>query len=388
MKHHRLLQPVAILGGVRIPFCRAGTAYAGISTLDLLTAALQGLVHRYHLKKKLLGEVVCGAVMKHTQDWNLCREAVLKSGLAPETPALDLQRACGTSLEAAIGVANKIACGQIEVGIAGGVDSVSDVPITTIAEPSTGKSMGEHCEMMSKEWHISRQEQDEFALGSHQKSVAAYENGFLKDLMIPFRGVTQDNIMRKDTSLEKLSKLKPVFDPTETGTLTAGNSTGLTDGAACVLLSSEKWAKNHHIPIQAYLRDAHTAAVDFSHEGLLMAPTYAVAQLLKRTGLKLQDMDFYEMHEAFAAQVLCTLKAWESDSFCREKLGLTSVLGSIDRSKLNIAGGSIALGHPFGATGARLVATLAKILQEKRATRGLLSVCTGGGMGVTAILER
>jgi acetyl-CoA C-acetyltransferase len=222
------------------------------------------------------------------------------------------------------------------------------------------------------------------------KAAAAYERGFFKDLVVPFRGLERDGILRADTTLEKLATLKPAFDKTSgQGTLTAGNSTNLSDGASAALLSSEEWARAHNREVQAWLVDAQVAAVDFEHgEGLLMAPTVAVAQLLQRRGLTLQDFDFYEIHEAFAAQVLCTLKAWESDDYCRNRLGLPGALGSIDRSKLNVVGSSLAVGHPFAATGARIVATAAKLLAERGSGRCLISICTAGGMGVVAILER
>jgi acetyl-CoA C-acetyltransferase len=418
---------VAVIGGTRIPFARAMGAYATLSNQDMLTAALRGLVDRFHLQGERMGDVAAGAVIKHSKDWNLARECVLGSGLAAETPGVDLQRACGTSLEAAILIGNKIALGQIDCGIAGGVDSSSDPPIVyprsyqqlllasargrnawqrlkpwsglrpkhfrpvlpDVVEPRTGLSMGQSCELMAKRWQISRESQDQFALESHQKATAAYQAGFFKDLVLEYQGLAMDNNVRADTSLEKLARLRPAFDFTGTGTLTAGNSTPLTDGAAAVLLASEDWARARNLPVIAWLRYGKVGAVDFVRkEGLLMAPAYAVPAMLKDANLALQDFDFYEIHEAFAAQVLCTLKAWESAEFCREQLGLPGPLGAIDREKLNVKGSSIALGHPFAATGARIVATLAKILAEGAARRGLISVCTAGGRGVTAILER
>ncbi len=418
---------VAIVGGLRIPFARAMGAYAQYTNQDLLTAALKAVVDRYQLQGVTLGEVAGGAVMKHSRDFNLTREAALSSGLAPETPAFDLQRACGTSLENAILIGAKIALGQIDSGIAAGVDSASDVPIVYprsyqqlllksargrsfmeklspwfglrpkhfkpvtpgVTEPRTGLSMGQSCEQMAKRWHIKREDQDLLAMQSHQKAAAAYDSGFMNDLIVPFGGLTVDNNLRRDSSMEKLAKLKPVFDFSGAGTLTAGNSTPLTDGAAAVLLASEAWAKARNLPILAYLTYGKAAAVDFvNKEGLLMAPAYAVPRMLKDAGLTLQDFDLYEIHEAFAAQVLCTLKAWESPEFCRDNLGLSAPLGSIDRNKLNVIGSSIAVGHPFAATGARIIAVLAKLLATRNAKRGLISVCTAGGMGVTAILEK
>ena len=417
---------VAIVGGVRIPFCRAHTAYRECSNQDMMSAVLRGLVDRFGLKGERLGDVSLGAVIKHSRDFNLAREATLSSGLAPETPAFDVQRACGTSLTALIAIASKISVGIIDSGIAGGTDSISDMPIVydeafraillessrgrtaaerlkpwlklrpkhfkpslpRVVEPRTGLSMGESMEITAKEWQISREEQDRLALASHKNAVAAYEEGFYDDLLVEYQGVKRDNNLRPDTSLEQLAKLKPVFDKSGAGTLTAGNSTPLTDGASAVLLATEEWARERSLPIQAFITYAREAAVDFvGGEGLLMAPAYAVSDMLKDAGLELQDFDYYEIHEAFAAQTLATLKAWESEKFCREKLGRDRAMGSIDRSKLNVKGGSVAIGHPFAATGTRLVATLAKLLHQRGSGRGLISVCTAGGMGVTAILE-
>lgn len=423
------LRRVAILGGMRIPFCRNNTAYFDVGNLGLSIKTLGALVEKFGLQGEQLGEVAMGAVLKHSSDFNLAREATLSSGLSPLTPGITLQRACGTGLDSLITVANKIAVGQIDSGIGGGSDTTSDVPIAVnkklrrrllnanmakttgqrigallkgfslgelkpefpgVAEPRTGKSMGESCEQMAKTWGIGRAEQDQLAFESHQKAAAAYARGFYSDLVAPFRGLERDNILRPDTTLEKLATLKPAFDKTSgQGTLTAGNSTNLSDGASAALLASEDWAKAHGLEVQAYLRDAQVAAVDFvGGEGLLMAPAWAVSQLLERNGLTLQDFDFYEIHEAFAAQVLCTLKAWEDESFCREKLGREKALGRIDRSKLNVVGSSLAMGHPFAATGARIVATAAKLLKEKGQGRVLVSICTAGGMGVAAIIER
>ena len=419
---------VAIIGGVRIPFARGNGAYAEVGNQEMLTAAFRGIVERFGLQGQRVDDVAAGAVMKHSSQWNLTRESVLGSGLAFETPGVDLQRACGTGLEAAILLGNKIALGQIDCAIAGGVDTVSDPPVvfprsfqqlllrsyrgkTTgervrpwfgvrpknfrpvlpgIAEPRTGLSMGESTELMVKTWGITRLEQDQLALESHQKAAAAYASGFYKELVREYLGLTQDNNIRSDTSLERLGKLKPSFDSSGAGTLTAGNSTPMTDGASAVLLASEAWARERNLPVLAYLSYGKAAAVDYieKKEGLLMAPAYAVPRMLNDARLTLQDFDFYEIHEAFAGQVLCTLKAWEDPAFCRDKLRLPSVLGGIDRSKLNVKGGSLAIGHPFAATGGRIVATLAKILDENKAKRGLISICTAGGMGVTAIIER
>ena len=420
-------RPVAVLGGVRIPFCRNNTAYADVGNLGMSVRTLGALVERFGLHGQQLGEVAMGAVIKHSSDWNLGREATLSSGLSPLTPGITLQRACGTSLDTIVHIANKIAVGQIEVGVGGGSDTTSDVPIVYgkdlrrrllavnaaksakdklktalkgfslaelkpefpgVAEPRTGKSMGQHCEDMARQWAIGRDSQDELAAASHHKLAAAYERGFFDDLVVSFRGVERDNILRPDTSLEKLATLKPAFDKAN-GTLTAGNSTPLTDGAAACLLASEDWAQRHRLPVQCYLRDAHVAAVDFVHgEGLLMAPAVAVAELLARNGLTLQDFDFYEIHEAFAAQVLCTLRAWESEEYCRTRLGLDAPLGRIDPERINPNGSSLATGHPFAATGARIVATAAKELAQRGQGRCLVSICTAGGMGVVAILER
>jgi acetyl-CoA C-acetyltransferase len=396
----------------------------------MLTAALRALVEKFSLKNEKIGEVAAGAVIKHSKDWNLARESMLGAGIHPTTPAYDLQRACGTSLSAAAQLANRIALGEIDSAIAGGADSTSDVPLSYgrqlqqillksargkslvekvspwsgvrpadfkpatpgIAEPRTGLSMGQHCEEMAKEWNILRREQDELALASHRNAAAAWKEGFFDDLVFEFQNQKTDNNVRGDTTLEKLGALKTAFDRSPAGTLTAGNSSPLTDGAASVLLASEDWASSRKIPIQAYLTFTETAAVDFvgmagPKEGMLMAPAYAVPRMLERAGLALQDFDFYEIHEAFAAQVLCTLKAWESDEWCRARLG-RAALGAIDRSKMNLKGSSVAIGHPFAATGARIVATLAKQLARRGAGRGLISICAAGGMGVTAILER
>ncbi|MEX5506875.1 acetyl-CoA C-acetyltransferase [Pseudomonas putida] len=419
---------VAILGGNRIPSARSNGTYATASNQAMLTAALEGLVERYRLHGLRLGEVVAGAVLKHSRDMNLTRECVLGSRLSPQTPAYDIQQACGTGLEAALLVANKIALGQIDCGIAGGVDSTSDAPIAVNeglrhillqanrgkslgerlkpflklrphhlkpelprnGEPRTGLSMGEHCERMAQAWRIGRAEQDELALLSHQKLAAAYAEGWQDDLLTPFLSLTRDNNLRPDLTLEQLAKLKPAFDRSGQGTLTAGNSTPLTDGASVVLLGTEEWAAQQGFEVLAYLVDGETAAVDFvtGREGLLMAPVYAVPRLLARNGLTLQDFDYYEIHEAFAAQVLCTLKAWEDADYCRERLGLEAPLGAIDRSKLNVKGSSLAAGHPFAATGGRILANLAKLLATAGKGRGLISICAAGGQGVTVIVER
>jgi acetyl-CoA C-acetyltransferase len=423
-----LPRKVAIVGGTRIPFCRSNTLYAQRSNQDMLTATFKALVDKYQLHGERLGEAQAGAVLKHSRDFNLCRESVLSSGLAAETPASDVQMACGTGLQATINVANKIALGQIDVGLAGGVDTASDAPIgvneklrqqllkvnrakttgqravaalgllpkwvsmpniPSVQERRTRMSMGEHCELMAKEWKIAREDQDQLAYRSHKNGAKAYDEGFYKDLIVPYSGAERDNNLRADTSLEKLASLGPAFDKKSGyGTLTAGNSTPLTDGASAVLLASEDWAKAHGMKVQAYLTGCETAAVDYVNkkEGLLMAPAYAVPRMLARAGIKLQDFDFYEIHEAFAAQVLCTLKAWNDPKFCKDRLGLSAPLGEIDRSKLNIKGGSVAMGHPFAATGGRILATLAKIIDQNGGGRGLISICAAGGLGVTAIL--
>jgi acetyl-CoA C-acetyltransferase len=418
---------VAILGGNRIPFARSNGPYARASNQDMLTTALDGLVARFGLAGERLGEVAAGAVLKHSRDFNLTRECVLGSRLDPHTPAYDVQQACGTGLEAVTLVANKIALGQIDAGIAGGVDTTSDAPlgvnedmrqallelnrarslgdrlravaklrptqlvpdVPRNGEPRTGLSMGEHAALTAREWGVTREEQDELALLSHQRLGAAYDRGFFDDLLTPYLGLNRDQNLRADTSLDKLASLKPAFGKGEGATMTAGNSTPLSDGAAVVLLASEEWAASHHLPVLAYFETAETAAVDFVHggEGLLMAPTYAVPRMLARAGLALGDFDLYEIHEAFASQVVATLKAWEDPAYCKGRLGLDTPLGSIDRSRLNVAGSSLAAGHPFAATGGRIVATLAKLLHEKGSGRGLISICAAGGQGVTAILS-
>jgi acetyl-CoA C-acetyltransferase len=400
--------------------------YRDCSNQDLMVAAMNGLVDKLDLRGQVLGDVALGAVIKHSKDWNLARECVIDSGLSLRTPGVDLQRACGTSIEAAIMIANKIALGQIEVGMAGGTDTVSDAPIVYpddyrsilldihrarstmdrikplfrfrprhfkpefpgVEEPRTKLSMGESTEITAKEWDIQREHQDQLALASHIKAAAAYDAGWYEDIIVPFKDVEEDNNIRRDTTFEKLSALKPVFDRGGHGTMTAGNSTPLTDGAAAVLLASEDWARQKNLPVMAYLTFAKAAAVNFiNEEGLLMAPAYAVSDMLKQANLDLQDFDFYEIHEAFAAQTVATLKAWQSQDFCRNKLGRREPMGPIDLSLLNQKGGSIAIGHPFAATGARIIGALAKMLHEKGSGRGLISVCTAGGMGISAILE-
>jgi acetyl-CoA C-acetyltransferase len=418
----------AIIGGNRIPFARSNGPYADASNQDMLTATLDALVARFGLQGERVGEVVAGAVLKHSRDFNLTRECVLGSALDHSTPAYDIQQACDTGLEATVLVANKIALGQLESGIAGGVDTTSDAPIEVNddlrrvlldinaakgagervkllgrlrpsqivpeiprnAEPRTGLSMGEHAAVTAREWGITRLEQDELAAGSHQKLAAAYERGFLDDLLSPYLGLERDQTLRPDSTPEKLAKLDPVFGDGASATMTAGNSTPLSDGGSAVLLASEEWAAERSLPVLAHFVDCETGAVDYVHgeDGLLMAPVYAVPRLLDRNGLTLQDFDVYEIHEAFASQVLATLKAWEDPDFCRERLGRDEPLGPIDRSKLNVNGSSLAVGHPFAATGARIVATLAKLLAERGSGRGLISICAAGGQGVVAILER
>jgi len=419
---------VAVLGGNRIPFARSNSVYAGVSNQEMLTATIDGLVARFGLEGQVVGEVVAGAVLKHARDFNLTRESVLGSKLAAETPATDIQQACGTGLQAAIQVANKIALGQIESGIAGGTDTTSDAPVAisdklrkklmkvnsakdTVGkvkalgairpgdigldipqngEPRTRLSMGEHAALTAIEWRITREAQDELAAASHQKMAAAYERGFFADQITPFRGVERDNNLRPDSTTEKLSTLKPVFGRGEAATMTAGNSTPLSDGASAVLLASEDWAKEHDLPVLAWFTDYETAAVDYVNgaEGLLMAPAYAVPRMLERAGLTLQDFDYYEIHEAFASQVLSTLAAWEDPVFCQERLGLDAPLGSIDRDLLNVNGSSLAAAHPFAATGGRIISSMAPQLAEKGSGRGLISICAAGGQGVVAILER
>jgi acetyl-CoA C-acetyltransferase len=419
---------VAVVGGNRIPFARSNAAYATVSNQEMLTAAIDGLVARFRLEGERLGEVVAGAVLKHSRDFNLTRESVLGSRLAAETPAYDLQQACDTGLQATIAVANKIALGQIEVGIAGGTDTTSDAPIAVNeklrkilleanraktlqgrlaalakvrpqyltpaipqnSEPRTGLSMGESAALTALEWNVGREEQDALAVASHRNLAAAYDRGFLDDLVTPFQGLERDQNLRPDSSVEKLATLKPVFGRGVAATMTAANSTPLTDGASVVLLCSEEYAAARGWHVQAYLTAYETAAVDYVHggEGLLMAPAYAMPRMLQREGRTLQDFDFVEIHEAFASQVLATLKAWENPIFCKERLGLDAPLGAIDRTRLNVTGSSLAAGHPFAATGGRIVATLAKLLDEKGSGAGVISICAAGGQGVTAILEK
>ncbi len=418
----------AVLGGNRIPFARANGRYARASNQDMLTAALEGLVARYGLAGERLGEMAAGAVIKHSRDFNLTREAVLGSSLSPTTPAYDVQQACGTGLEATVLVANKIALGQIESGVAGGVDSASDAPIAVseglrrallranaartpmdrakamasirpahlvpalprTVEPRTGLTMGEQMALTTKEWGITREAQDEVTVLSHHRLAAAYDAGFFDDLVTPYLGVTRDNNLRPDTSLEKLAALRPVFGAGEDATMTAGNSTPLTDGASTVLLGSDAWAQEHGLVPLSYVVDAETAAVDYVHggEGMLMAPVYAVPRMLDRLGMTLQDFELVEIHEAFAATVLTAQAAWLDPAYCRDRLGRDTPLGAIDPDRLNVTGSSLATGHPFAATGARIVATLAKLLHEKGSgARGLISICAAGGQGVVAVLE-
>ena len=426
MLHDGRANRVAVVGGSRIPFCRSHSIYKNCSNQELMAAALSGVVNKFDLKGQTLGDVALGAVIKHSRDWNLARESLIDAGLSPRTPGVDLQRACGTSLEACAMIANKIALGQIDSGIAGGTDSISDAPIVYnddyraimldvfrarsvlqrilpwfrlrpahfkplfpgVTEPRTGLSMGQSMEITAQEWDVPREHQDQLALASHVKAAAAYDAGWYEDLVVPFMDCEEDNNIRRDTTFEKLAALKPVFDKSEDATMTAGNSTPLTDGAAAVLLASEDWARKKNLPIEAYLTFVKVSAVNFvNDEGLLMAPAYAVSEMLRDANLRLQDFDFYEIHEAFAAQTITTLKAWQSEKFCRDKLGRNEPMGPIDLSRLNVKGGSIAMGHPFAATGARIVGTMAKLLGENGSGRGLISVCTAGGMGVTAIME-
>jgi acetyl-CoA C-acetyltransferase len=421
-------RPVAVVGGNRIPFARSNGAYASASNQDMLTAALDGLVERFGLRDRRVGEVVAGAVLKHGRDYNLARESVLGSSLAPDTPAYDIQQACDTGMQAIIAVADKIALGVIDVGIAGGVDTISDAPIAVNeslrqillqvnrarsasarvralakvrprhlvpsiprnTEPRTGLSMGESAAVTALEWQIGRTEQDELAYLSHRNLAAAYDRGFFQDLMTPYLGLERDESLRPDTSLDKLSTLVPVFGRGDLATMTPGNSTPLSDGASVVLLASPEYAASNGLPVLSYLTWHETAAVDYVHggEGLLMAPAYAMPRMLARAGLRLQDFDLYEIHEAFASQVLATLKVWEDPIYCQARLGLTEPLGAVDRTRLNVNGSSLAAGHPFAATGGRIVGTLAKLLAERGSGRGVISICAAGGQGVTAILER
>ncbi len=418
---------VGVIGGARIPFCRANTAYKNSTNQKMMTASLKAIVRRYNLQDKVLGDVALGAVIKHSSDWNLARECVIDSGLSIKTPGVDMQRACGTGLETIMNIVNKISLGQIDSGIGGGVDSISDAPIVYsdklrkillnsfygrsitekfkpwlnlrpsflkpklpgVEEPRTGLSMGESTEIIAKEYGISRKSQDLLALESHINASKAYDSGFYDDLVIPFEGVNKDNIIRSDSSIEKLNSLKTVFDKGPNASMTPGNSTSLTDGSAAVLLSNDVWAEMNGLEIESYISNFEISAVDYiDEEGLLMAPAYAVSEMLKKANIELQDFDFYEIHEAFAAQTLATIGAWESEEFCQTKLGRNKAMGSFDHKKLNIKGGSLAIGHPFAATGARIVATMSKLLRETGKGRGLISICTAGGMGVTAIMER
>lgn len=422
------IRRVAIVGGARIPFCRAYTGYANETNMSMLSTTLSGLADKYDLKGAKIDEVVAGAVINHSKDFNLAREALLDAGYSPNTPGTTLQIACGTSLQAALMLAGKIATGEIESGIAAGADSISDSPVVfgskfahrminlsrarsfgermgvfkgfsfgelkpqapSVNEPRTGLSMGQHCELMAREWGITRDAQDKLAHKSHQNAAKAYEEGFHDDLVVPCAGIVKDNNLRPDTTLEKMGEMKPAFDrKSGEGTLTAANSTPLTDGAASVLLASEEWARERGLPILAYLSMGAVSANDFAHgDGLLMAPTIAVSDMLKRTNLGFDDIDLFEIHEAFAAQVLCTLKAWQDKKYCKDVLDRDQALGKIDPNKINIKGSSIAYGHPFAATGARILGVTAKLLESEQKKRALISVCTAGGMGVAALVER
>ena len=422
------LKRVAIVGSARIPFARGGTAYVDETNLSMLATTLGGLADKYGLKGEKVDEVIAGAVINHSRDFNIAREALLDAGFSPRTPGTTLQIACGTSLQAALVLAGKIASGQIDSGIAAGSDTVSDSPIVfgskfqhrllsanaakttgqkikaftngfsfgelapvapSVNEPRTGMSMGQHCELMAREWGISRRAQDELAVASHQNAAKAYDEGFHDDLLVQCAGLVRDNNVRADSNLDKMSTLKPAFDKSSGhGTLTAGNSTPLTDGASSVLLASEEWAKARGLPILAYLTVGRVAGNDFAHgEGLLMAPTIAVSEMLQRAGLGFADIDYFELHEAFAAQVLCTLKAWKDPTYCKDVLGRDAVLGEIDPAKINVKGSSLAYGHPFAATGARILGVTAKLLSQQSNKRALISVCTAGGMGVAALVE-
>jgi acetyl-CoA C-acetyltransferase len=422
------LRKIAIVGSARIPFTRGHTGYADEGNLAMLSAALGGIAEKYNLKGEKIDEVMAGAVIGHSRDFNLAREAALDAGFSPKTPGTNIQIACGTSLQGALSLGAKIATGEIDCAIAGGTDTVSDAPIvfgdkfqhrlinlnraktageklkvfkgfnfgelTPVApstqEPRTGLSMGQHCELMAREWNIAREDQDKLALKSHQNAAKAYDEGFHDDLVVPFAGVLKDNNVREDTSLEKMATMKPAFDKTSgKGTLTAANSTPLTDGAAAVLLASEDWAKARGLPVLAYLTLGQVAANDFAHgDGLLMAPTIAVSEMLRRSNLTFADIDLFEIHEAFAAQVLCTLRAWEDGRYNREVLSRETPLGAIDPDKINLKGSSLAYGHPFAATGARILGMTAKLLNTADKQRALISVCTAGGMGVAALVER
>lgn len=421
------LRKVAIVGSARIPFARGNTAYADETNLSMLGTTLAGLADKYGLKGEKVDEVIAGAVIGHSKDFNIAREAALDAGLSPRTPGTTLQIACGTSLQAALTLGAKIASGEIDSAIAAGTDTVSDSPIVfgnkfqhrmidlnkakstgekfgafkgfsfgeltpvapSVNEPRTGLSMGQHCELMAKEWGITRQAQDELAVASHRNAAAAYDEGFHDDLIVPCAGLMRDNNVRADANLDKMATLKPAFDKASgKGTLTAGNSTPLTDGASSVLLASEEWAKARGLPVLAYLTMGRVAGNDFAHgEGLLMAPTIAVSELLGRAGIGFEQIDYFELHEAFAAQVLCTLKAWNDPRYCKDVLGRDAVLGSIDPEKINVKGSSLAYGHPFAATGARILGVTAKLLSTEPGKRALISVCTAGGMGVAALVE-
>lgn len=422
------LRKVAIVGGARIPFCRAFSGYLDETNMSMLTGALGGLADKFGLRGEKIDEVMAGAVQNHSRDFNLAREATMNAGFSPFTPGTTVQIACGTSLQSALALGAKIANGEIESGIAAGADSISDTPIVvgpkfsrrminlsrarsfgqklgvfkgmsfgelmpvtpSVNEPRTGLSMGQHCELMAREWGISREAQDGLAARSHLNAAQAYNDGFHDDLVVPHAGIYVDNNIRPDTSKEKMGELKPAFDrKSGHGTLTAGNSTPLTDGAAAVLLASEDWAKERGLPVLGFLHMGAVAANDFAGgDGLLMAPTIAVSNMMRRAGLTFDDVDLFEIHEAFAAQVLCTLAAWEDKKYNKNVLDRDKAMGKIDPTKINIKGSSVAYGHPFAATGARILGVTAKLLETENKKRALISVCTAGGMGVSALVER
>jgi acetyl-CoA acyltransferase len=428
-----LQRRAAIVAGLRTPFLKAGTDFARLDVLELARTVTVELLQRSGLSPTDVDHVIYGNVTRPVQYSNLARELVLAAGLPKQTPADTVTLACASACQAITDATNLIERGYADVVIAGGVEMLSNVPIglspplaralvsasqarsfgarlqtlvrpnlsladlmpvtPSITETSTGLSMGQSAELMAKLNGISRADQDAWALSSHRQAAAAWQDGRMADEVAPVyvvddggRAVVRDNHIRTDTSLEKLAELRPVFDH-QYGTVTAGNSSPLTDGAASVLLMSTERAQALGLPAKALVRSYAYAAVDPAGQ-LLIGPAYAIPKALERAGLELKDIDLVEMHEAFAAQVLSTLQMLESTEFAENELGRSRAVGCIDPGVMNRRGGSIALGHPFGATGARCVLTLANEMERQSVQLGLVSVCAAGGVGAAIVLER
>jgi acetyl-CoA acetyltransferase family protein len=409
---------VAVIGGTRTPFAKAGTAFKRHSALDLAVHAVNGLMEKQELDPQAVDELVFGILLVDPRIPHLAREVVLASRLPAKVRALTITDNCITSLSGAALIADSILAGRAEVGIAGGVESLSNMPLLFnrrasrifldgasakslsqkmklylklrprdltpklpgIREPSTGLSMGEHCELMVKEWQIPRREQDQIAYRSHMNAHAATQDGRLRAEIHPLDGVDHDLLVRPATSIERLAKLAPVFDLSPAGTITAGNSSPLTDGATSVLLMSEARARREGRQPLAFIKAFEIASID-PEDGLLMGPGLAVPRVLRKAGLRLSDIDIVEMHEAFGGQIACNLRAWQQG-------WKEPAIGTVDLDKLNPLGSSIAVGHPFGATGARIITTLANEMKRRDARYGLISICGAGATAGAMILER